>query len=262
MPTAPSRQRSARSLLSFDPATRSSARSSAPTATTTGRRWVIDPIDATKNFVRGVPVWATLIALDGRRRGRRRSSKCARARSSVVGRARSRQLDVAARRPIRAATRSPPSRPCGRVAVVLRPLRLGPASERLPATRRVGVAHSCVRRLLVAPAGRRGCSRRLDRTRSVDLGRRRARRHRRGSRRPRHRSRRAAEPVRRRASCAATGTCTTALPRLPAAVSDGRSTRRGLARGRKAPVLAGPRRSTMRASRGAPWRLQCAFRTG
>jgi histidinol-phosphatase len=30
---------------------------------TTGRRWVIDPIDATKNFVRGVPVWATLIAL-------------------------------------------------------------------------------------------------------------------------------------------------------------------------------------------------------
>jgi histidinol-phosphatase len=28
-----------------------------------GRRWVIDPIDATKNFVRGVPVWATLIAL-------------------------------------------------------------------------------------------------------------------------------------------------------------------------------------------------------
>ncbi|HEY5457604.1 MAG TPA: inositol monophosphatase family protein [Acidothermaceae bacterium] len=32
-------------------------------APTTGRRWVVDPIDATKNFVRGVPVWATLIAL-------------------------------------------------------------------------------------------------------------------------------------------------------------------------------------------------------
>jgi len=33
---------------------------------TTGRgprRWVIDPIDGTHNFVRGVPVWATLIAL-------------------------------------------------------------------------------------------------------------------------------------------------------------------------------------------------------
>ena len=27
------------------------------------RRWVIDPIDSTKNYVRGVPIWATLIAL-------------------------------------------------------------------------------------------------------------------------------------------------------------------------------------------------------
>ena len=29
----------------------------------TGRGWIIDPIDGTKNYVRGVPVWATLIAL-------------------------------------------------------------------------------------------------------------------------------------------------------------------------------------------------------
>jgi len=28
-----------------------------------GRCWVIDPIDGTKNYVRGVPIWATLIAL-------------------------------------------------------------------------------------------------------------------------------------------------------------------------------------------------------
>ncbi|PSL54533.1 histidinol-phosphatase [Saccharothrix carnea] len=28
-----------------------------------GRTWVLDPIDGTKNFLRGVPVWATLIAL-------------------------------------------------------------------------------------------------------------------------------------------------------------------------------------------------------
>lgn len=28
-----------------------------------GRQWVLDPIDGTKNFVRGVPVWSTLIAL-------------------------------------------------------------------------------------------------------------------------------------------------------------------------------------------------------
>ncbi|HET9078356.1 MAG TPA: inositol monophosphatase family protein [Acidimicrobiales bacterium] len=32
------------------------------------RRWIIDPIDGTKNFVRRIPVWATLLALevDGR----------------------------------------------------------------------------------------------------------------------------------------------------------------------------------------------------
>jgi histidinol-phosphatase len=28
------------------------------------RRWIIDPIDGTKGYVRGVPVWATLLALD------------------------------------------------------------------------------------------------------------------------------------------------------------------------------------------------------
>jgi histidinol-phosphatase len=32
-------------------------------ATGQGRTWVLDPIDGTKNFLRGVPVWATLIAL-------------------------------------------------------------------------------------------------------------------------------------------------------------------------------------------------------
>ena len=44
------------------PATPSWARSSARPATARAR-WVLDPIDGTKNFVRGVPVWATLIAL-------------------------------------------------------------------------------------------------------------------------------------------------------------------------------------------------------
>lgn len=29
------------------------------------RRWILDPIDATKNYVRGIPVFATLIALEG-----------------------------------------------------------------------------------------------------------------------------------------------------------------------------------------------------
>ena len=27
------------------------------------RRWIIDPIDGTKGYVRGIPVWATLLAL-------------------------------------------------------------------------------------------------------------------------------------------------------------------------------------------------------
>ncbi len=32
-------------------------------STPTGRAWVLDPIDGTKNFSRGMPVWGTLIAL-------------------------------------------------------------------------------------------------------------------------------------------------------------------------------------------------------
>jgi len=31
---------------------------------TGGRRWILDPIDGTKNYVRGTPVWGTLIALE------------------------------------------------------------------------------------------------------------------------------------------------------------------------------------------------------
>lgn len=30
---------------------------------TSGRRWLIDPIDGTKSFIRGVPLWGTLIAV-------------------------------------------------------------------------------------------------------------------------------------------------------------------------------------------------------
>jgi histidinol-phosphatase len=36
------------------------------TAPDSSRRWIIDPIDGTKSFVRGIPVWATLIALQER----------------------------------------------------------------------------------------------------------------------------------------------------------------------------------------------------
>jgi histidinol-phosphatase len=31
---------------------------------TGGRRWIVDPIDGTRNYSRGIPAWATLIALE------------------------------------------------------------------------------------------------------------------------------------------------------------------------------------------------------
>nr|MDA3963766.1 hypothetical protein [Planctomycetota bacterium] len=34
------------------------------TTGTSGRRWIVDPIDGTRNFVRGVPLWATLVACE------------------------------------------------------------------------------------------------------------------------------------------------------------------------------------------------------
>ncbi len=48
-------------------------------------RWIVDPIDGTRNFSRGLPVWATLIALerDGADRVRRRLRSGA--RSPLVG---------------------------------------------------------------------------------------------------------------------------------------------------------------------------------
>ena len=33
-------------------------------AGTAGRRWILDPIDGTRNFLRGIPIWATLTALE------------------------------------------------------------------------------------------------------------------------------------------------------------------------------------------------------
>jgi histidinol-phosphatase len=39
---------------------------SGDTPGTSGFRWIIDPIDGTRSFVRGVPIWATLVALEYR----------------------------------------------------------------------------------------------------------------------------------------------------------------------------------------------------
>ena len=43
--------------------------SSAEASGDAGRRWIVDPIDGTKNYVRGIPVWATLLALQDGERG-------------------------------------------------------------------------------------------------------------------------------------------------------------------------------------------------
>ena len=57
------------------------------------RCWIIDPIDGTKNYVRGVPVWATLIGLmaDGEVTVGVVSAPCA--RPALVGRPGRRRLD-------------------------------------------------------------------------------------------------------------------------------------------------------------------------
>src|SRR5207253_5817946 len=39
---------------------------SGDTPGTSGYRWVIDPIDGTRSFVRGIPIWATLVGLEYR----------------------------------------------------------------------------------------------------------------------------------------------------------------------------------------------------
>jgi histidinol-phosphatase len=31
---------------------------------TSGRRWIVDPIDGTRNFLRGIPLWSTLVACE------------------------------------------------------------------------------------------------------------------------------------------------------------------------------------------------------
>ncbi len=40
------------------------ARDGVPTRPGAARRWICDPIDGTRNFVRGVPLWATLVACE------------------------------------------------------------------------------------------------------------------------------------------------------------------------------------------------------
>ena len=56
------------------------------------RRWIIDPIDGTKNYVRGMPVWATLLALQDGEEMTVGVVSAPAARSALVGGARARRV--------------------------------------------------------------------------------------------------------------------------------------------------------------------------
>ena len=152
-----------------DRATRCTARRCADTGHGP-RQWVVDPIDGTKNFVRGVPVWATLIALlDGGQAGARRGQRPG-ARPALVGGAGVRRVERASRSP--PATRLHVS-DVGRLedaSLSYSSLqRLGgarAASSTFLGLTRSRVAHPGVRRLLVARPGRRGRRRPLRASRS------------------------------------------------------------------------------------------------
>ena len=163
------------------------------------RRWVLDPIDGTKNFVRGVPVWATLIALfDGD--------------EPVVGLVSAPALnkrwwaakDVGAwtGRRLESATRCRVSEVTDLADASLSYSSLSGWEERgaldgfLDLTR-VGLAHPRLRRLLELLPARRGRGRHRLRARGLGLGPRRARRDRPRGRRPVHRPLRRARSRRR-----------------------------------------------------------------
>ena len=175
------------------------------------RCWIIDPIDGTKNFVRGVPVWATLIGLmadgevtvgvvsapalgrrwwaaqDGGAWTGRSLTKATACRVSEVTRLEDASLSYSDLETWEKA---------GRLDAFL-----GPGQ--------VGLADQGLRRLLVACPGRRGRGRHLGRGRGVAVGPGRAADH-------RHRGRRHASPTWLATSapmaaawCAPTASCTT-----------------------------------------------------
>ena len=80
-PTARSRARRASSWPSADPSSACCGEEQGEQAGSSGVRLIIDPIDATYNFVRGIPVFATLLAIEVERRGGRGPGQRARART-------------------------------------------------------------------------------------------------------------------------------------------------------------------------------------
>ena len=175
------------------------------------RRWVVDPIDGTKNFVRGVPVWATLIALVVDDEVVLGVVSAPAAAAPLVGVRGQRRVDrpVAAEGHAVPGLRHPPAR--GRLAVLRLAARVGGArpDRGLPLADAALLAHSRVRRLLVLHAAGRG--RRRPGRRAAARGLRHGRP---GRDRPRGRrevrlARRHRRPVRAATRWPPTATCTT-----------------------------------------------------
>jgi len=89
------------------------------------RRWVLDPIDATKNYVRGVPGGPRFIGLMGRGQGGRRRGHRSRARAPLVGRGGRRRMDGAVTDQGLTVARSPRSPAVRRLVLLFRHRRLG-----------------------------------------------------------------------------------------------------------------------------------------
>ena len=93
MPTRPSSEHPRRLERRSDPTTRILGEEyGTPRQRPTHRQWIIDPIDGTANFLRGVPIWGTLIALAIDGVPVVGVVSVARARRSAGGRHRSRRL--------------------------------------------------------------------------------------------------------------------------------------------------------------------------
>ena len=164
-----------------------------------GRGWVLDPIDGTKNFSRGVPVWATLIGLTVHGRAVVGVASAPGAGPPLVGRRGAGRVGVGQRGPA-----APDHGLRGR-----RPRRRLPVDHRLPHVLRRGrpraldragrrlLGDAGVRRLLAVLPRRRGGDRRRRRPGGQRLGPRRARPDPRRGGRAADRPRRRRDPRRR-----------------------------------------------------------------
>ncbi len=121
-----------------------------------GAVWVVDPIDGTANFARGVPHFCVSIALCRRRQGRGRRYLRSDARRIVRKSARRRraaQWRAAARVERELARQLPRSRSAGTSARVPSSSSTFSVGSRPPAPRRHGLAQARSRSLMSRPAG-------------------------------------------------------------------------------------------------------------